>query len=70
MVKGSGREQLRPHMPALISCMLESLSSLEDSRLNYIEQHAERAGIRCARAPLLFNLRTVMVVIVVTSQVQ
>lgn len=28
---------LRPHLPELVSCMLESLSSLEDQRLNYVE---------------------------------
>lgn len=48
IVKSTGKEQLRAHMPELVGCMLESLSSLEDTRLNYIEQHAERAGIRCA----------------------
>ncbi|KAK3264270.1 hypothetical protein CYMTET_26979, partial [Cymbomonas tetramitiformis] len=45
IAKGVGKEQLRPHMPDLVGCMLESLSSLEDSRLNYMEQHAERVGI-------------------------
>ncbi|CAM6125657.1 unnamed protein product [Calypogeia fissa] len=44
LVKGAGKA-VRPQMPDLVVCMLESLSSLEDQRLSYIEMHAERAGI-------------------------
>ncbi|KAI9114257.1 hypothetical protein K1719_014907 [Acacia pycnantha] len=36
---------IRPHLPALVCCMLESLSSLEDQGLNYVERHAENVGI-------------------------
>lgn len=36
---------LKPHLPLLIQCMLEGLSNLEDIRLNYVEQHAERLGL-------------------------
>ncbi|KAL2611896.1 hypothetical protein R1flu_023588 [Riccia fluitans] len=41
-------------MSDLVYCMLESLSSLEDQRLNYAELHAERAGISTEK---LENLR-------------
>ncbi|CAK9863286.1 unnamed protein product, partial [Sphagnum jensenii] len=44
LVKGAGNS-VRPQMPDLVGCMLESLSSLEDQRLNYAELHAERVGI-------------------------
>ncbi|CAD6254932.1 unnamed protein product [Miscanthus lutarioriparius] len=37
---------LRPHLPELVSCMLECLSSLEDQRLNYVEMHAGNVGIK------------------------
>ena len=37
--------QLQAHIPDLAVTMLESLSQLEDQRLNYVEQHAERIGI-------------------------
>ncbi|GAB4815511.1 hypothetical protein N2152v2_002557 [Parachlorella kessleri] len=45
LVKAAGPELVRPHLPLLVPAMLESLSGLEDSRLNYIEQHAERLGL-------------------------
>ncbi|KAJ7569419.1 hypothetical protein O6H91_01G077400 [Diphasiastrum complanatum] len=44
IVKGAG-EAVRPQLPDLVACMLESLSSLEDQRLSYVEMHADRAGI-------------------------
>ncbi|XP_024544607.1 proteasome adapter and scaffold protein ECM29 [Selaginella moellendorffii] len=44
LVKNAGRA-IRPQLPDLVICMLESLSSLEDQRLNYAEMHAERLGI-------------------------
>lgn len=44
LAKNAG-SSLRPQLPDLIVCMLESLSSLEDQRLNYAELHAEKAGI-------------------------
>ncbi|CAL9127672.1 unnamed protein product [Musa textilis] len=37
---------IRPHLPELVSCMLECLSSLEDQRLNYVELHAANVGIQ------------------------
>ncbi|KAF5832303.1 proteasome stabiliser-domain-containing protein [Dunaliella salina] len=40
---------LKPLLPALVQAMLEGLSSLEDSRLNYLEQHAERLGMDADR---------------------
>jgi proteasome component ECM29 len=49
-------------MSLLVTTLLEALSSLEDARINYIEQHAARAGIdpdrlesaRCS-SPRLFD---------------
>ncbi|PRW21127.1 proteasome-associated ECM29-like protein isoform X1 [Chlorella sorokiniana] len=49
LAAAAGPELLRPHMVALVPAMLESLSGLEDSRLNYIEQHAERLGLDAGR---------------------
>lgn len=48
VVKGSG-VAIRPHLPELVSCMLESLSSLEDQGLNYVELHAANAGIHAEK---------------------
>ncbi|KAH9741790.1 ARM repeat superfamily protein [Citrus sinensis] len=53
LVKGAGIA-IRPHLSDLVSCMLESLSSLEDQGLNYIELHAANAGIQTEK---LENLR-------------
>ncbi|KAJ4724481.1 Proteasome-associated ECM29 [Melia azedarach] len=53
LVKGAGIA-IRPHLSDLVSCMLESLSSLEDQGLNYVELHAANAGIQTER---LENLR-------------
>ncbi|KAL6906048.1 hypothetical protein ACP4OV_003649 [Aristida adscensionis] len=36
LAKGAG-PALRPHLPELVCCMLECLSSLEDQRLNYVD---------------------------------
>ncbi|XP_021604828.1 proteasome adapter and scaffold protein ECM29 isoform X2 [Manihot esculenta] len=53
LAKGAG-VALRPHLPDLVCCMLESLSSLEDQGLNYVELHAANAGIQTEK---LENLR-------------
>ncbi|XP_059624994.1 uncharacterized protein LOC132268214 [Cornus florida] len=45
---------IRPHLSDLVCCMLESLSSLEDQGLNYVELHAANAGIQMEK---LENLR-------------
>ena len=45
MVASAGPEVLRLHMKKLVPALIESLSGLEDSRLNYIEQHAGRLGL-------------------------
>ncbi|CAH2033513.1 unnamed protein product [Thlaspi arvense] len=45
---------LRPHLSDLVCCMLESLSSLEDQGLNYVELHAANIGIETEK---LENLR-------------
>jgi proteasome component ECM29 len=45
LAKAAG-DAIRPHLPELVFCMLESLSSLEDQRLNYAELHAESVGIQ------------------------
>ncbi|KAL6966671.1 hypothetical protein U1Q18_032457 [Sarracenia purpurea var. burkii] len=43
--KGAGNA-VRPHLSDLVCCMLESLSSLEDQGLNYVELHAANVGIQ------------------------
>ncbi|GJN13854.1 hypothetical protein PR202_gb00604 [Eleusine coracana subsp. coracana] len=48
LAKGAG-PALRPHLPELVSCMLECLSSLEDQRMNYVEMHAGNVGIKTER---------------------
>ncbi|XP_020599416.1 proteasome-associated protein ECM29 homolog isoform X2 [Phalaenopsis equestris] len=53
LAKGSG-DAIRPHLPDLVCCMLECLSSLEDQRLNYVELHAANVGIHAEK---LENLR-------------
>lgn len=53
LAKGAGLA-IRPHLPDLVCCMLESLSSLEDQRLNYVELHAANVGIQAEK---LENLR-------------
>ncbi|KAM0057039.1 putative armadillo-like helical, proteasome component Ecm29 [Helianthus debilis subsp. tardiflorus] len=53
LAKGAGIA-IRPHLSELVVCMLESLSSLEDQGLNYVERHAENAGIQTEK---LENLR-------------
>ncbi|KDP43192.1 hypothetical protein JCGZ_22744 [Jatropha curcas] len=53
LAKGAG-VALRPHLPDLVCCMLESLSSLEDQGLNYVELHAANVGIETEK---LENLR-------------
>ncbi|KAF5447658.1 hypothetical protein F2P56_033192 [Juglans regia] len=45
LAKGAGIA-LRPHLSDLVCCMLESLSSLEDQGLNYVELHAAKVGIQ------------------------
>lgn len=53
LAKGAGIA-IRPHLSELVCCMLESLSSLEDQGLNYVEMHAANAGIQTEK---LENLR-------------
>ncbi|GAB2246168.1 hypothetical protein Droror1_Dr00001661 [Drosera rotundifolia] len=53
LAKGAGIAIL-PHLSDLVTCMLESLSSLEDQGLNYVERHAENIGIQTEK---LENLR-------------
>ncbi|XP_047327429.1 proteasome adapter and scaffold protein ECM29 isoform X3 [Impatiens glandulifera] len=53
LAKGAG-VALRPHLSDLVCCMLESLSSLEDQGLNYVELHAATVGIQTEK---LENLR-------------
>ncbi|XP_078435505.1 ARM repeat superfamily protein isoform X2 [Wolffia australiana] len=50
--KGAGIA-LRPHLTELVCCMLESLSGLEDQRLNYVELHAENVGIKLEKLETL-----------------
>ncbi|PSR90112.1 Proteasome-associated protein [Actinidia chinensis var. chinensis] len=53
LAKGAGIA-IRPHLSDLVCCMLESLSSLEDQTLNYVELHAANVGIQTEK---LENLR-------------
>ncbi|KAK8595997.1 hypothetical protein V6N13_000661 [Hibiscus sabdariffa] len=53
LAKGAG-VAVRPHLSDLVCCMLESLSSLEDQGLNYVELHAANVGIQTEK---LENLR-------------
>ncbi|KAG9454895.1 hypothetical protein H6P81_007799 [Aristolochia fimbriata] len=50
--KGAGIA-IRPHLPDLVCCMLESLSSLEDQRLNYVELHAANIGMQSEKLETL-----------------
>jgi proteasome component ECM29 len=45
LIKAAGPELIKPHLSVVVPALLESLSGLEDSRLNYVEQHAERLGL-------------------------
>ncbi|KAL8545025.1 hypothetical protein ACS0TY_005289 [Phlomoides rotata] len=53
LAKGAGIA-IRPYLSDLVCCMLESLSSLEDQGMNYVELHAEKVGIQTEK---LENLR-------------
>ncbi|KAL3828680.1 hypothetical protein ACJIZ3_017482 [Penstemon smallii] len=53
LAKGAG-VAIRPYLNDLVCCMLESLSSLEDQGMNYVELHAENVGIQTEK---LENLR-------------
>ncbi|XP_073141185.1 uncharacterized protein [Henckelia pumila] len=53
LAKGAG-VTVRPYLNDLVSCMLESLSSLEDQGMNYVELHAGSVGIQTEK---LENLR-------------
>ncbi|XP_022153027.1 proteasome-associated protein ECM29 homolog isoform X2 [Momordica charantia] len=53
LAKGAG-SAIRPQLSDLVCCMLESLSSLEDQGLNYIELHAANVGVQTDK---LENLR-------------
>ena len=44
LVKFADVDAIRTHIPDIVKTLLESLSSMEDSRLNYIEQHAASFG--------------------------
>ncbi|KAL6564853.1 hypothetical protein OROMI_016303 [Orobanche minor] len=53
LAKGAGIAT-RPYLNDLVCCMLESLSSLEDQGMNYVELHAENVGIQTEK---LENMR-------------
>ena len=44
LVKFADGDAIRPHIAEIVKTLLESLSGMEDSRLNYIEQHAASFG--------------------------
>lgn len=45
ITKQAGSEEIRPFVPEMVKSLLEALSQMEDSRLNYIEQHASAIGM-------------------------
>ena len=49
VAKHAGSVEIRPFVPEMVKCLLEALSSMEDSRLNYIEQHAPAIGMSAER---------------------
>jgi proteasome component ECM29 len=49
VAKHAGSAEIRPFVPEMVKCLLEALSSMEDSRLNYIEQHAPAIGVSAER---------------------
>lgn len=49
MVKTAAPSVVRVHLAALVPAFLESLSGMEDSRLNYVEQHVESMGLDAGR---------------------
>ena len=46
-----GGTHLAPHAVRLVPALLENLSVLEDQALNYLQQHAEAAGVSEQAAP-------------------
>ena len=44
LVKFADGDAIKPHITDIVKTLLESLSGMEDSRLNYIEQHAASFG--------------------------
>jgi proteasome component ECM29 len=44
LVKFADGAAIRPHIADIVKALLESLSGMEDARLNYIEQHAASFG--------------------------
>ena len=44
LVKFADGGAIKSHIPEIVKTLLDSLSSMEDSRLNYIEQHAASFG--------------------------
>jgi proteasome component ECM29 len=49
MVKNAAPSVVRVHLTELVPAFLESLSGMEDSRLNYVEQHVESLGLDSGR---------------------
>ncbi|CAK0785632.1 hypothetical protein CVIRNUC_008843 [Coccomyxa viridis] len=49
MVQAAKATQIQQHLPHLVPALLDSLSGMEDQRLNYVEQHAERIGVDVGR---------------------
>ena len=45
ITKQAGSEEIRPFVPEMVKSLLEALSQMEDSRLNYIEQHTAAIGM-------------------------
>ncbi len=45
LTKAAGKEAVQDSMHIIVPPLLESLSGMEDARLNYLEQHVQRLGV-------------------------
>ena len=49
LTKAAGKDAVQDSMHIIIPPLLESLSGMEDARLNYLEQHVQRLGVDADR---------------------
>ena len=49
LTKAAGKEAVQESMHIIVPPLLESLSGMEDARLNYLEQHVQRLGVDADR---------------------
>jgi len=45
LIKSAGKDTVQDSMELIVPPLLEALSGMEDSRLNYLEQHVQRLGM-------------------------